>query len=139
MVPLPCGPTSINQLSMEEGPYYLNLKAAVSPSIPLSNWNAESQYVDMGTSQFWTVPFALYASNVAGFDLKMNLSDTARMLKPYLRSVDTLSLSDRIDAIKLSSEQLGVATTQNLADTSSSIRNELADSSKKLTTSIIDA
>ncbi|MFN5423280.1 MAG: hypothetical protein ACK5AO_08440, partial [bacterium] len=74
------GPTTINQLSMEQGPYYLNLKAAVSPSIPLSNWNPESQYVDMGTSQFWTVPFALYASNVAGFDLKMNIADTSAML-----------------------------------------------------------
>ena len=99
------GPTSIASLDWSAGPYFLNLKAAVAPSLPLANWNADQQYVDMGTSQFWTVPFALYASKVAGFDLKLNIADTANMLKPYMKRSDTATLSARIDATKLAVTQ----------------------------------
>ena len=99
------GPTSIGSLDWSAGPYFLNLKAAVAPSVPLTNWNVDQQYVDMGTSQFWTVPFALFASKVAGFDLKLNIADTTNMLKPYLRKSDTATLSARIDATKLAVTQ----------------------------------
>ena len=99
------GPTSIASLDWSAGPYFLNLKAAVAPSLPLANWNADQQYVDMGTSQFWTVPFSLFASKVAGFDLKMNIVDTANMLKPYMKKSDTATLSARIDATKLAVTQ----------------------------------
>ena len=92
------GPNSITNLDWSAGPYFLNIKAAVAPTLPLADWNVDQQYIDMGTSQFWSVPFALYASNVAGFDLKLNISDTTNMLKPYLRKSDTASLSNRIDA-----------------------------------------
>jgi hypothetical protein len=87
------GPNSINNLDWSTGPYFLNIKAAVAPSLPLADWNADQQYVDMGTSQFWSVPFALYASNVAGFDLKLNIADTTNMLKQYLRKSDTASFA----------------------------------------------
>ena len=99
------GPTSIASLDWSAGPYFLNLKAAVAPSVPLANWNVDQQYVDMGTSQFWSVPFALFATNVAGFDLKLNIADTTNMIKPYLRKVDTASISARIDATKLAITQ----------------------------------
>ncbi len=102
------GPTSISNLDWSAGPYFLNLKAAVAPSLPLTNWNVDQQYVDMGTSQFWTVPFAMYASKVAGFDLKLNIADTSNMLNPYLRKIDTAAISSRIDATKL-------AVTQEIA------------------------
>ena len=94
------GPNSITNLDWTAGPYFLNIKAAVAPSLPLADWNADQQYIDMGTSQFWSVPFALYASNVAGFDLKLNIADTTNMLKQYLRKSDTASLSNRIDVNK---------------------------------------
>jgi hypothetical protein len=106
------GPTSIASLDWSAGPYFLNLKAAVAPSVPLTNWIVDQQYVDMGTSQFWTVPFALFASKVAGFDLKLNIADTANMLKPYMKRSDTASLSARIDATKLAVTQ---ETTRALA------------------------
>ena len=83
------GPASISSFDWSAGPYFLNLKAAVAPSLPLTNWNVDQQYVDMGTSQFWTVPFALYASKVAGFDLKLNIADTVNMLKSYMKRSDT--------------------------------------------------
>jgi hypothetical protein len=91
------GVTSIQNLDWTAGPYFLTIKVAVAPSITIPNWDPNQQYVDMGTSQFWTVPFAMYASKVAGLDLKVNLADTANMLKPYLRKTDTLTLSNRIN------------------------------------------
>jgi hypothetical protein len=42
----------------------------------------------MGTSQFWSVPYALYAGNVKGADGKLNTSDTAAMLKPYFTAIN---------------------------------------------------
>jgi len=91
------GPNSITNLDWSSGPYFLNIKAAIAPSIPLTNWIADEHYIDMGTSQFWTVPFALFAARVEGFELKLNIADTTAMLAPYLKKSDTVSLSSRID------------------------------------------
>ncbi|MCE2824916.1 MAG: hypothetical protein LW718_05885, partial [Sediminibacterium sp.] len=90
------GPASITSIDWSSGPYFLNIKAAIAPSVPLTNWNVDEHYIDMGTSQFWTVPFALFAARVEGFDLKLNIADTAAMLAPYLKKSDTASLSNRI-------------------------------------------
>ncbi|MCX6300439.1 MAG: hypothetical protein NTY72_15265, partial [Bacteroidetes bacterium] len=121
------GPTSIASLDWSAGPYFLNLKAAVAPSVPLTNWIVDQQYVDMGTSQFWTVPFAMYASKVAGFDLKLNIADTANMLKPYMKRSDTTTLSARIDANKTAIAQETTRATAaealkaNIADVTTSL------------------
>ena len=42
--------------------YFVNLRMAIAPSIPTPGWNVESEYVDLGTSQIWAVPYALYAT-----------------------------------------------------------------------------
>ena len=91
------GPVSIGNIDWSSGPYFLNIKAAIAPSVPLTNWNVNEHYIDMGTSQFWTVPFSLFAARVEGFDLKLNIADTASMLAPYLKKSDTSSLSARIN------------------------------------------
>ena len=84
------GPASIGNIDWLSGPYFLNIKAAIAPSVPLTNWNVEEHYIDMGTSQFWTVPFALFAARVEGFELKLNIADTASMLAPYFKKSDTV-------------------------------------------------
>ena len=91
------GVASIASIDWSNGPFFLNLKVAVEPTIPNSSWNVNNEYVDLGTSQFWSVPYALYAGTVKGADMKVNLSDTANMLKPYLLKTDTASLSARIN------------------------------------------
>ena len=126
------GPASIASLDWSAGPYFLNIKSAVEPSIPLANWDVNQQYVDMGTSQFWSVPFALYASKVAGLDLKMNIADTTNMLKAYLRKSDTASISNRINlklntldtSSMLSPYQRSAAAIKN-SDTASMLSNYL--------------
>jgi hypothetical protein len=42
----------------------------------------------MGTSQFWSVPYTLYAGSVKGMDTKLNIADTAAMLKPYFNAIN---------------------------------------------------
>ncbi len=120
------GPASITSIDWSSGPYFLNIKAAIAPSVPLTNWNVDEHYIDMGTSQFWTVPFALFAARVEGFDLKFNIADTAAMLAPYLKKSDTASLSNRIlaklnntDTISLSNRinsKLNGSDTLSLSD-----------------------
>ncbi|MEK0413696.1 MAG: hypothetical protein RL070_1184, partial [Bacteroidota bacterium] len=107
------GPTSINNIDWSSGPYFLNIKAAIAPSIPLTNWVADEHYIDMGTSQFWTVPFALFAAKVEGFELKLNIADTSAMLRPYFKKSDTLTLSNRINAKLNSADTLTLSNRIN--------------------------
>ncbi|MDE3256027.1 MAG: hypothetical protein KGN97_08635, partial [Bacteroidota bacterium] len=117
------GPASIGNIDWSSGPYFLNIKAAIAPSVPLTNWIADEHYIDMGTSQFWTVPFALFAARVEGFELKLNIADTAAMLAPYFKKSDTASLSNRIN-VKLATADTSImlsnyAKRSELVDTAS--------------------
>ena len=82
------GVRSIANIDWANGPFFLNLKIAVEPTVPTASWNVNNEYVDLGTSQFWSVPYALYAGNVKGADTKLNITDTAAMLKPYFTAIN---------------------------------------------------
>jgi trimeric autotransporter adhesin len=82
------GVSSIANIDWANGPFFLNLKIAVEPTVPNAGWNANNEYVDLGTSQFWSVPYALYAGSVKGLDTKLNIADTAAMLKPYFTAIN---------------------------------------------------
>lgn len=47
------------------GPYFLNLKIAVAPSIPATWWVAADNYLDMGTEQLLSTPYAMFAGNAS--------------------------------------------------------------------------
>ena len=64
------GVSNIANIDWSNGPFFLNLKIAIEPTIPTASWNVNNEYVDLGTSQFWSVPYALYAGNVKGADGK---------------------------------------------------------------------
>jgi hypothetical protein len=83
------GPSKLSGIDWGAGPYFLNIQAAIEPSVPTPEWKVDEQYVDMGTSQFWTVPFAFKAASVAGIELLLKAADTTAMLAPYLRKSDT--------------------------------------------------
>jgi hypothetical protein len=82
------GVSSIANIDWANGPFFLNLKIAVEPTVPTASWNVNNEYVDLGTSQFWSVPYALYAGSVKGADTKLNIADTAAMLKPYFTAIN---------------------------------------------------
>jgi len=82
------GVSSIANIDWSNGPFFLNLKIAIEPTIPTASWNVNNEYVDMGTSQFWSVPYTLYAGSVKGMDTKLSIADTAAMLKPYFNAIN---------------------------------------------------
>ena len=52
---------------------------------------------DLSANRTWTIPVFDSTSISNRLNLKLNISDTALMLSPYLRKADTSSLSNRID------------------------------------------
>jgi hypothetical protein len=82
-------------IDWSKGPFYLNLKVAITPIGGNSSWDYTKEWVDMGTTSFGAVPFALYSASSAKVDDKLNVSDTTTMLKVYAKamSVQTLETS----------------------------------------------
>jgi hypothetical protein len=81
--------SNLQAIEWSKGPFFLNLKVAISPIITPTTWDYTKDLVDLGTSPFGAVPYALFAASVAGFDTKVNVSDTAKMLLPYTKLSDT--------------------------------------------------
>lgn len=62
---VPTGMTSISEIDWGNGPYWVNTRLAVSPSIPAAWWVAADNYVDLGTIQMMSVPYAMFAGNAS--------------------------------------------------------------------------
>ncbi|MEI8142322.1 MAG: hypothetical protein WCG90_05605 [Chitinophagia bacterium] len=90
-------------IDWSKGPFYLNLKVAITPIGGNSNWDYTKEWVDMGTTSFGAVPFALYSASAAKVDDKLNLSDTSSMLKAYAKSISVQTLSTAVES-KLSAK-----------------------------------
>ncbi len=87
--------TSIAAIDWSKGPFYLNLKIAITPLSASDNWDYAKELVDMGTTSFGAVPFAFYSASSAKVDDKLNATDTTKMLAVYAKamSVKTLETS----------------------------------------------
>jgi hypothetical protein len=114
------GVSNIANIDWSNGPFFLNLKIAIEPTIPTASWNVNNEYVDLGTSQFWSVPYALYAGNVKGADGKLNTSDTAPMLKPYFTTtnlkanIESPTFTGTVSGI--TKAMVGLANVDNTSD-----------------------
>jgi uncharacterized protein (TIGR02145 family) len=84
---------SFNEIDWAQYPYYLNIKIAITPIGASTNWDYTKEWIDIGTSIFGVVPFALYSANTAQINDKLNAIDTTRMLSVYAKekTVQTLS------------------------------------------------
>ncbi|MEN9701254.1 MAG: hypothetical protein RIR55_569, partial [Bacteroidota bacterium] len=86
-----------------KAPLLLNLKIAIEPLTPLNNWDYTKEWIDLGTTPFGTVPYALSAGNTTTIaDInKVNLIDSNLIyVTPYQLSLikfDSSSLSNRIN------------------------------------------
>jgi|688.fasta_scaffold21893_7 hypothetical protein len=87
--------TSIAAIDWSKGPFYLNLKIAITPFSASDSWDYSKELVDMGTTSFGAVPFAFYSASSAKIDDKLNANDTTKMLAVYAKamSVKTLETS----------------------------------------------
>ena len=95
--------SSIAAIDWSKGPFYLNLKVAITPIGGNSNWDYTKEWIDMGTTSFGAVPFALYSASAAKVDDKLNIADTATMLKVYAKATSVQTLSTTVDT-KLSAK-----------------------------------
>ena len=84
--------SSLETIDWANGPFFLGMKVAIAPIAPVDNWDYTKDLVDLGTTSLGSVPYALYAGNVAGFDTKLNVADTTRMLSSYARVANLNSL-----------------------------------------------
>jgi len=88
--------SSLTTIDWSKGPFYLNLKVAITPIGGNSNWDYNKEWVDMGTTSFGAVPFALYSASSAKVDDKLNVSDTTTMLKVYAKAMSVQSLETAV-------------------------------------------
>ena len=79
-------------IDWSKGPFYLNLKVAITPIGGNSSWDYNKEWVDMGTTSFGAVPFALYSASSAKVDDKLNATDTTKMLAVYAKAIKVQSL-----------------------------------------------
>jgi hypothetical protein len=114
------GVSSIANIDWANGPFFLNLKIAVEPTVPTASWNVNNEYVDLGTSQFWSVPYALYSGGVKGLDTKLNIADTAAMLKPYFNEINlkaNIESPTFTGTVKgITKEMVGLTNVDNTSD-----------------------
>jgi len=57
--------------------FFLNIKMAIAPSIPTPGWDVTKEYVDLGSSQIWSVPYAYFAD-------RSIIADSALTIKTLL-------------------------------------------------------
>ena len=99
--------TGLSTIDWSKGPYYLNLKIVITPVTVGAGWDYTKEWVDIGTTIFGTVPFALYSANTANINEKLNATDTTKMLEPYVKEKAIQVLSTTIDT-KLATKDTSV-------------------------------
>ena len=88
--------TNLTNIDWAMGPYYLSLKIAITPRAPIPNWDYTKEWIDLGTTPFGTVPYALYAGSAAGLNDKLSISDTSSMLAIYAKAQAIKSLENSV-------------------------------------------
>ena len=99
--------SGLSTIDWSNGPYYLNLKIAITPVGVGIAWDYNKEWVDLGTTVFGTVPFALYSASTAKINDKLNISDTFKMLEPYAKVKTVQVLSSTIET-KLAAKDTSV-------------------------------
>jgi hypothetical protein len=146
--------TSITTIDWSKGPFYLNLKIAITPFSASDNWDYTKELVDIGTTSFGAVPFAFYSASSAKVSDKLNATDTTKMLAVYAKAMAVQSLATDVSTKLTAADTLTMlapyakaaytidsnffrsqlATKLNIADTINYTKQKYTDSafSKKL-------
>jgi uncharacterized protein (TIGR02145 family) len=88
--------SSLTTIDWSKGPFYLNLKVSITPIGGSNNWDYTKEWVDMGTTSFGAVPFALYSASSAKVDDKLNVTDTTKMLAVYAKAMSVKTLETAV-------------------------------------------
>jgi hypothetical protein len=98
---------SLTEINWEDGPFYLGIQLAITPNAPLQNWQYQNNWINMGTTSLGIVPYAYYSLQTSGLQAKLNASDTANMLRNYVK-VQVIKLLDSAISSKLSAKDTSV-------------------------------
>ena len=75
------GAAGLAFIKWSEAYHFVNIKIAIEPTVPTPGWNPTTEYVDMGTSQLWSVPYALFASRSTIADSAVSISSIVTSAK----------------------------------------------------------
>ena len=89
--------TDISLIDWPKGPFYLNINIAITPVSAGVSWDYTKEWINLGTTIFGTVPYALFSASTARIDEKLNSIDTAKMLSVYAKAQAVQALSTIID------------------------------------------
>ena len=126
--------SSLTNIDWSNGPFYLNLKVAITPIGGTSSWEYTKEWVDMGTTSFGAVPYALYSASAGGLEEKLNVVDTTKMLALYAKSQLVQSLSSTVNS-KLNVND----TTTMLAPYAKMVNDLIASNITSLTAASVNA
>ena len=94
--------SNLTSIDWSKGPFYLNLKIAITPVAGNVGWDFNKEWIDIGTTSFGAVPYALYSANAGGVNQKLSITDTTKMLAVYAKAIKVQSLETSL-ATKLTS------------------------------------
>jgi hypothetical protein len=95
--------SGLNAIDWSQGPFFLNLKIAITPTAGNVGWDYTKEWVNIGTTSFGAVPYALYSANAGGVNQKLSINDTTKMLSVYAKSQAVQALSATVET-KLSAK-----------------------------------
>ncbi len=125
---------NLTGIDWANGPYYLNLKVAITPVAPTTSWNYKNEWIDLGSTPFGVVPYALYAGTANGLDGKLSIKDTTSMLAIYAKAQAVKSLESTVNT------KVGVTDTAAMLAPYRKMVNEIiASSITSLTADAINA
>jgi hypothetical protein len=99
---------------------------AITPISVGAGWDYSKEWVDIGTTIFGTVPFALYSASTANINEKLNTADTSKMLSAYAKA----SYTDSVFLTKLNAADTIHFTKQLYTDALLSRKMNIDDTIK---------
>ena len=113
----------LHEIDWSNGPYFLNIKIVITPVAPGTNWDYNKEWVDIGTTAFGTVPYALYASTSGDISSKLNVSDsifkyvTPSFLTSKMNDLSSIQKSLSLKLDKVDGKQLSTNDFTNFEKT----------------------
>lgn len=71
------GVASLSNIDWRASVYFFNVNMAIAPSIPTPGWDPNKEYVDLGSSQIWSVPYSFFSERAI-------IADSAETIKTLL-------------------------------------------------------
>jgi hypothetical protein len=65
---------TLSNIDWSKGPYFMNQKIAIAPSIPAPWWIPANNFVDLGTQQILSAVYAIYAGNASVTNVNTNIT-----------------------------------------------------------------